>query len=145
MAATNIEMTRRVLDEVWNQRNMDVIDELVARDFVFNDPMAPPGATGVEAYRQFVHANLKAFPDLRLTIEEIIADRDIVAVRWHATGTHKGDLAGHGATGKKVSITGMNFNRVVNGKFVESWGNWDTHGMMHQLGLMTTPVEEEVA
>ena len=145
MAPNNVELTRRVLDEVWNKRNLDVIDELIAPDFVFNDPMAPPGASGVEAYRQFVHANLKAFPDLRLTIDEVIAGGDIVACRWHATGTHQGELAGHGATGKKVSITGMNFNRLLNGKFVESWGNWDAHGMMHQLGLMRHTAVEEVA
>ena len=145
MASTNIELTRRVLDEVWNKRNLAVIDELVANDFVFNDPMAPPGARGVEAYRQFVLANLKAFPDLRLTVDDAIADGDIVACRWHATATHKGELAGHAATGRKVSITGMNFNRIVDGKFVESWGNWDTHGMMHQLGLVRMPAVEEVA
>ena len=74
MASTNIELTRRVLDEVWNKRNLAVIDELVANDFVFNDPMAPPGASGVEAYRQFVLSNLKAFPDLRLTVDDAIAD-----------------------------------------------------------------------
>ncbi len=147
MAPENNHVSRRILDEVWNKRNLDVIDELVDADFTFHDPMAPQAANGVESYRLFVHANLAAFPDLHLTVHDSIAEGDMVATRWTATGTHTGDLGGISATGRTVSITGMNFSRIVNGKFVESWGSWDRLGMFQQLGLALAKVEavEEAA
>ena len=147
MASENSAVSRRILDEVWNKRNMAVIDELVDADFIFHDPMAPQAASGVESYKMFVKANLAAFPDLHLTVHDSIGEGETVATRWTATGTHTGDLGGIPATGRTVSITGMNFSRIVNGEFVESWGSWDRLGMFQQLGLALAQVEavEEAA
>jgi steroid delta-isomerase-like uncharacterized protein len=139
------DLVRRILDEVWNKRNLAVIDELVSPDFVFHDPMAPEAATGLESYKQFVHANLSAFPDLRFTVDDSISAGGIVATRWSVTATHAGYLAGNPPTGKTVAITGMNFARIVDGKFVESWGSWDTLGMMQQLGLLQPQAEKQAA
>lgn len=145
MASNNKELSRRILDEVWNKRNLAIIDELVAPDFAFHDPMAPPGTTGIETYKQFVHANLAAFPDIRLTVEDSISEGEFVATRWTATGTQTGHLAGNPPSGRSVTISGMNFSRVVDGKFVESWGNWDSLGMMQQLGLLPAAEIEQAA
>lgn len=141
MAHDNSELSRRILDEVWNKRNMNAIDELVDPNLAFHDPMAPQSASGIESYKMFVQANLTAFPDLRLTVESSIAEGEMVATRWTATGTHSGNLAGIPATGRKVTITGISFSRVVNGKFVESWGSWDRLGMFQQLGMTLTHAE----
>lgn len=145
MSSQNNELSRRVLDQVWNQRNLAIIDELIAPDLAFHDPMAPSGVSGVETYKQFIQANLAAFPDLRLTVEDSISEGEMVATRWTATGTHKGELAGFAPTGKTVSITGISFSRIVDGKFVESWGNWDTLGMFQQLGLLSPQAVEQAA
>ncbi len=141
MASENSELSRRILDEVWNKRNMNAIDELVDPSLAFHDPMAPQAPSGIESYKMFVQANLAAFPDLSLTVESSISEGEMVATRWTATGTHSGDLAGIPATGRKVTITGISFSRIVNGKFVESWGSWDRLGMFQQLGLALTQVE----
>ncbi len=91
MSSQNNELSRRVLDQVWNQRNLDIIDEMVAVDFTFHDPMAPAGIGGVATYKQFVHAHLAAFPDLRLIVEDSISDGEMVATCWTARGTHTGE------------------------------------------------------
>jgi predicted ester cyclase len=66
----------------------------------------------------------------------LVAEGDLVAGPWRATGTHQGELMGIPATGKPISISGMGMDRVVDGKIVESWGNWDAMGMMAQLGVI---------
>lgn len=75
-----------------------------------------------------------AFPDIHFTIDQIISERDIVALRWTATATHAGDTLGVAATQKPVTITGMGFARVRDGKIVAAWNNWDMMGMMHTIG-----------
>ena len=145
MAFENNQMSRKILNEVWNKRNMAIIDELIDPGFIFHDPTSRTPILGVAGYKQFVHMQLTAFPDLRLTVEDSIAEGQMVATRWSATGTHAGDLSGLAPTGKSVSITGISFSRIVNGKFIDSWGNWDGLGMMQQLGLAMAPAEVPVA
>lgn len=77
-----------------------------------------------------------AFPDTCFTIEEMIAEGDTVVTRWTARGTHKGDLMGVLPTHKRVTVTGITINRITRGKIAESWDNWDTHGLMQQLGAV---------
>ena len=136
MATDNKELSRRILEEVWNNRNLDAVDDLIAADFVQHDPQAPAAVRGSEAYKQFVRYYLDAFHDLRFTVEDQISEGQNVATRWTVTGTHNGDLRGIAATGHRISLTGMTCSRVVDGKFVESWSNWDTLGMLQQLGAI---------
>ena len=77
-----------------------------------------------------------AFPDLRFTIEDLIAEGDKVVYRYSATGTHKGDLSGIAATEKMVTITGMVISRILNGKVQEDWEQTDMLGLMQQLGVV---------
>jgi steroid delta-isomerase-like uncharacterized protein len=86
--------------------------------------------------RAFVEQYKGAFPDSHIAIEEMIAEGDLVVIRWRATGTHHGELMGVHASGKPVEITGIGIDRIVDGQIVESWTNWDTLGMLGQIGAI---------
>ena len=101
------------------------------------DHAAPPGvALGVEGAKQAIGIYRTAFPDLKVTVEDIIAEGDKVSCRFTITGTHKGGLMGIAPTGKQVRLAGMEVHRIVDGKAVEHWESFDQLGMMHQLGVM---------
>ena len=136
MASDNKDISRRVFEEIWNHKKLNVIDELMAPDYVHHDTQSPDVLKGIEGHKQFVSHYLNAFPDLHYTIEDLIADGDIVAIRWIATGTHQKDLPGIPKTGRQFSVTGMTIARVRDGKLIESWGNWDALGLMQQLGIV---------
>jgi predicted ester cyclase len=78
-----------------------------------------------------------AFPDLRFTVEDQVAEGDKVVTRWSSEGTHKGELMGIAPTGKHAAgVTGISIDRYLDGKFVEGWANWDTLGLMQKLGVI---------
>jgi steroid delta-isomerase-like uncharacterized protein len=129
-------LSRRIIDEVWNQRNVDAADELISSDCVVHDPNSVH--KGLDAYKQFVREYLSAFPDLHFTIEDQISDEHGVATRWTCTGTHQGDLQGIPATGRRVTVSGILLSKVKDGKFVESWSSWDTMSLLQQLGVMSS-------
>ena len=115
--------------------NLGVIDELVAPDYVGHDP-AQPEMHGPEGIKQFITGYLAGFPDGRITIDGQLAEGDMVATRWTGRGTHQGELMGIPPTGKQVTVSGITISRVKNGKVVEEWSNWDTLGMLQQLGVV---------
>ena len=127
------EISRQVFEEVWNEKKVNVIDELMASNYVHHDPQSTI-PRGTDGYKEFVTYYLNAFSDLRFTIEDELSEGDTVVSRWTATGTHDGDLTGLPRTGKRFSVTGMTMARISNGRVVESWSNWDTLGLMQQLG-----------
>ncbi len=140
MSEANKALIRRFFEEVWNDKNLEAIDELVAADSV--DHALPPGLPqGREGAKAFTGMYLSAFPDTKMTIEDIITEGDKVVTRWRATGTHTGELMGIPATGKQVTVTGLDINRYSNGKIVEHWGEFDQMGMMQQLGVIPAPAE----
>jgi steroid delta-isomerase-like uncharacterized protein len=135
MSDANKTVSRRLTEEALNQGKYDVIEELVAPTFVNHDPLT--GDTkGLEATREVIEGYRSAFPDLKITIEDQLAERDLVATRWTAKGTHKGELLGIAPTGKESTVTGLTIDRIKDGKIVESWNNWDTLGMLRQLGIV---------
>jgi steroid delta-isomerase-like uncharacterized protein len=135
-ADSNKALARRVLEEAFNAGIIDVIDEIVTTDFVNHDAALPEPMIGPEAAKATISGYRTAFPDLRITIEEQIADDQGVATRWSAKGTHQGDLMGMGPTGKQATVTGITIDRIVDGRIAESWTNWDTLGMLQQLGVV---------
>ena len=140
LSETNKAVARRFFDEVWNKGNLAVLNEIIAKDHVSSGPGTLPGLpTGPEGTKQLVTMYRNAFPDLRFTIEEQIAEGDKVVTRWTADGTHQGELAGIPPTNKTSTVTGVAVDRIANGKVVESWGIFDQFGMMQQLGLIPTP------
>jgi steroid delta-isomerase-like uncharacterized protein len=138
MATDLKDLARRNFEQLWNSRQLDIADEQLSANFVQHEPQSPFPIQGVKAYKQFVQYYLAAFPDLHFTIDDIVAEGDTVVTRWTATGTHEGNLPGIPATRRSISVTGMVCGRVENGKFVESWSNWDALGMLQQLGVAPT-------
>lgn len=138
MSEENKALVRRSFEEVWNDKNLDAIDEIVAADVV--NHLAPPGLPeGAEGNKAFVGMYLSAFPDTKMTIEDMLAIGDKVVTRWVATGTHEGELMGIPPTGKHVTVTGIGIDRISGGRIVESWGEFDALGMMQQLGVVPMP------
>ena len=138
----NKAIVRRVNDEVWNMGNLEAIDELIADDFVTTVIGAPEQIRGPDGFRDFVLMYRKAFPDLRLTIDDQIAEGETVVTRWTATGTHEGELMGIPPTGKQATTPGININRISRGKLVDGWGIFDQLGLLQQIGAV--PVATQV-
>jgi steroid delta-isomerase-like uncharacterized protein len=137
---TNKTVSRRLFEEVWNKGNLALLNEIIAKDLVNSGPGTLPGLpTGPEGTKQLITVYRNAFPDVRFTIDEQIAEGDKVVTRWTAHGTHKGELVGIPATGKSSTVTGIAVDRIVNGKIAESWGIFDQFGMMQQLGVIPVP------
>jgi steroid delta-isomerase-like uncharacterized protein len=135
-AESNKALSRRLLEEAFNAGNIDVVDELVTTDVVNHDAALPEAMIGPDAAKASIRGYRTAFPDLRITIEEQIADDQGVATRWSAKGTQEGELMGMPATGKQATVTGITIDRIVDGRIAESWTNWDTLGMLQQLGVV---------
>jgi steroid delta-isomerase-like uncharacterized protein len=145
MAADSTGISRRVFEDIWNNKKLNVVDELMAASYVHHDPQSTVVISGIDGYKQFVEHYLRAFPDLHFTIEDEFGDEQTIVSRWTATGTHRGDLPGIPRTGRPISITGMTIARVRNVRFIESWSNWDTLGLMQQLGAVPAQVESRGA
>src|SRR5262245_22106574 len=133
----NKALVRRWFDEVWNQGRADTIDEMLSPVSLVHGLGEP--LKGIEAFKAFHRAYREAFPDVRIHIEEMIAEGDLVAARWTATGTHRGDGLGIPATNKPARFTGMVISRFENGRLVEGWNNFDQLGMFQQLGVVKLP------
>jgi steroid delta-isomerase-like uncharacterized protein len=111
------------------------IDEVVAPDVAFHTPL-PIDATGAEAFKHVWRVLLRAFPDLRVEVEDLIAEGDKVVCRNTVTGTHLGEYLGRPATGKSVTYHEIFVFRVDGGRIVESWGVVDVLSQLRQLGLL---------
>jgi len=136
MSDTNKNVIRRLFDEVWNKGHQPVADELFAQNYSHHDSSTPDLGRGPESEKKRVALYRNAFPDIRLTIEDIISEGETVTARWSCHGTHKGDLNGIAPTGKQFTISGISIARFANGKMTEGWVNWDAVGMMQQLGIV---------
>jgi steroid delta-isomerase-like uncharacterized protein len=131
---TNKALVRRYYDEVLNQRNLAVLNDLLAPTFV----SYLPNGVGIhrDQYEQAIRMSHAAFSDLHVTIQDQIAEDDKVATRYRAQGTHMGSFAGIPATNKPVTVTAIHVHRVTNGKLVEHWEVIDLFGMLQQLGVI---------
>ena len=136
MPSDNQAMIRRLYDEVWNNRKLSALDELLSPSHALHGPNFSGSSIGPEAYKLQVAQFVRAFPDLRWEIEETISENDKVAVVWTFTGTHKGEYRGVAATNKKVSVDGITIHHIIDGKIMDSYANWDTWGMMKQFGVV---------
>ncbi len=128
---------RRLIDECWNKGNLKVIDEILTTDFVNNDPMDP--SRGPEGAKTFVKKYRTAFPDCRIDIDEAISTNDKVVIRWHYSGTHRGQLEGIAPTGRRVNGTGLTIYHFQGDRIHEAYSNWDALTLMQQLGVVTLP------
>ncbi|MEM3458485.1 MAG: ester cyclase [Candidatus Bathyarchaeia archaeon] len=124
----------RALFEAINKQNLALLDELMAPDFVLH--MHAQQMKGWEVNRQVVEGEIKAFPDLYVAIEDIIAEGDKVCVRLQETGTHRGEYHGLAPTGNKLSYTVIAIWRIFEGKIVEGWIVYDQMDFLKQLGVI---------
>jgi len=136
MSDQNKNAVRRLFEEVWNKGYVPVADELFAPAYTHHDSSTPDVGRGPESEKKRVSLYRNAFPDLRLTIEDLIAEGETVMARWSCRGTHRGDLNGIAPTGKQFTISGVSIARFASGKMVEGWVNWDALGLMQQLGVV---------
>ena len=129
----NKTVYRRFLEQGFNQGRLDVVDEVLSPSYVNRD--APPGSpSGPEGVKQIINTFRAAFPDLQITIEELVAEGDKVCARSTMRGTHRGVLFGLAPTGKAVAMAGLTMVTVVDGRLVESYVRNDVAGLMSQLG-----------
>jgi steroid delta-isomerase-like uncharacterized protein len=136
MSESNKNVVRRLFEEVWNKGNLQVTDELFAPNYAHHDASTPDAGRGADSEKKRATVYRTAFPDMRLTIEDLIAEGETVMARWSCRGTHKGDLSGIAPTGKQFNITGVSIARFTNGKMSEGWVNWDALALMQQLGVV---------
>lgn len=113
--------------------DLDVTDELFAPDYVLHVTGGPEGVRGPAAIRAVLEGYRAAFPDLRFTVHETVADGGTVCVRWTAEGTHRGPLLGLEPTGARARWTGISWLHFVDGKVAEDWVENDVFGMIQQL------------
>jgi steroid delta-isomerase-like uncharacterized protein len=137
MAADHRELATRWFEEVWNQGRADVIDEMVAPESVVHG--LGEDLVGPEGFKVFHAAYRDAFPDVRVQIDDMVAEGDRVVVRWSAAATHAGGGLGIPATGRPVRFGGMTVMRFSNGKLVEGWNSYDQLGLFQQLGVVNLP------
>ncbi len=129
----NKMIVRRLYEEFFNRGNLAIADELIAPNYV--NHTAPPGqALGSEGVKHRGARLRAAFPDLRSTIEDIIAEGDRVVARIASRGTHQGAHLGVPPTGKAVVWTGVDIFVIRAGKVVEAWGFFDEQNLLKQLG-----------
>ena len=126
---------RRIADEVWTKGKLDLIEELIAPEFVGTSP-TDGEFHGPDGFRQLVERYHSAFSGVEMRIERLVAEGDWVATNWTARGTHTGQLMGIAPTSREATVTGMQFSRVRDGKLVESHGLFDALGMLQQLGAV---------
>jgi steroid delta-isomerase-like uncharacterized protein len=130
----NKAVVTRFYEEVWNRGNTDVALELFADDYVRHDlrpSQAQPGGAGQAKVASDFR---RAFPDLSFLVDLMVAEGDLVAARWTATGTHTGAWGDVPPSGNEVTFCGVNFFRVIDGKIIEIWNHRDDLGLMQQTG-----------
>lgn len=130
----NKEVIHRYFDQWANHGDTSVADAVIATNLVLRNP--PAVVTSLEAYKQSMAKFHAAFPDLRFTLEDQIAEGDRIVVRWSMRGTNTGEFQGKPATGKAISVTGTSTFRLAGGRIREIWVNMDRLGLMEQLGWL---------
>lgn len=133
----NKEIVRRFAEEFINEGNYDTAEEFLAEDITDHTPLGD--TTGREAVVETLKTVRTAFPDFVITLQEIVAEDDSVAVQMTQRGTHEGTFMGIEPTGNTFEIEATGFARLEDGKIVERWGSPDLLGLFRQLGVTELP------
>ncbi len=134
MSEQNKAILQRAVEKFNNKENRSGYLELYDANCLMHG--VPGVDRGIESIKQFYTAMWTAFPDVTLTLDDIIAEEDKVATRFTVRGTHLGDFMGIPSTGKQINVTGITILRFAAGKCVERWNSADFLGMMQQLGVI---------
>jgi steroid delta-isomerase-like uncharacterized protein len=124
----------RYFEEVWNQGNLEVLDELLDSGYINHSPGIPNPEPGPNGLKPIVSAIRTAFPDLKYVIQNMVVTENQVAVHVLMTGTHTGDFFGIAPTGKRIRVSQMQIERLEDGKMVEHWRVTDDFSLMKQVG-----------
>ena len=144
MSAEESKATMGRYFDVFEQGNVALLDELLAPDYINHTPATPDLPTGPEGVKGVVTMFRSAMPDLRVVVEDMIAEGDKVATRYTLEGTHQGELFGVPPTGQRLNIKSITVERVSEGKIREHWRVTDSLDMMQQLGVVPEPGQEGV-
>jgi steroid delta-isomerase-like uncharacterized protein len=138
-ADANKAIVRRFIEAAMNPRNPAALGEVCAADLVWHGAGGFPDVHGLADFTQVLHAFVAAFPDVLVTIDDLLAEGDQVAGRYTVRATHQGPLMGLPATGKSVTFGGISIYRIAEGKIAEEWFGDDIMSLMQQLGAVPAP------
>jgi predicted ester cyclase len=142
--ATNKEVARRIILDVIDHADMALADRLVAPDYVEHRPSDDPDAKGLDGLKTWIRTVHQAFPDWRHVIQDEVADGDLVTIRSTLYGTHRGAWMGIPPTGNTIEQRGYDQFRIVDGRMVEHWGEYDWIGFYQQLGALPEDVKRKL-
>lgn len=129
-------VAKRLAEEVFSRGNMQTFDEIIAPTYV-NHRMPVPNIPGTkEGFKQLVLATRRAFPDIRVTLGDIVTEGNFVVFHDTVEATSRGDFMGVPPNGKPMTWTEIHFLKVANGQIVEHWANFDQLGILQQLGAI---------
>lgn len=139
-------VAQRFREDLWNTGDLAIADAIIARDCRIHAriPFATDFVHGPDAVAQLVMFYRLAFSEIQVTVDELIAEGELVAARWTARGRNTGDLLGLPPTGRETVTTGIDLLRIRGGKVTEGWVSWDTLSLIEQLLVAPTPREREV-
>ena len=137
--AENEEMVRQLMEDVLLGGNQELVDELLADEFVGHSNLVSEPIHGRDEYKRFISRLSAGMSDFEYNFEDVIAEDDRVAVRGRATGIHDSEFVGIEPTGEEIEIEGMYVARIEDGRIVESWGQNDVLGALRQLGVVELP------
>jgi steroid delta-isomerase-like uncharacterized protein len=134
MSESNKLLLKRWFEQVWNQQSEAAIDEMFAKHAKSHGfPEADSVLVGPDQFKSIHRTFCGAFPNLRVDVEDVLAEGDHIAVRWRVTATHNGDHFGFPGTGREVTMDGSTFAIVKDGQIVEGWNHMDLQGLMQKL------------
>ena len=145
MPTDNKSIVRRMYEEVWNKRTVEVAKELIAPSHAVQLFDAADSGVGPGAYVQNVVQFVRAFPDLKFKVLDMVAEDERVVALWNISGTHKGEFRGVAPTGRKVSVDGITISQLAEGKIMDSYVSLDLWSMMQQLGAIPAMVNPQKA
>ncbi|UJR84349.1 ester cyclase [Sandaracinus amylolyticus] len=133
------DIVRALLEDTYSKGKVELVSQLCADEFVAHDPLM--GRMDRKGFEEQVKMYRRAFPDAKMEVVEQICSGDRVITKWRASGTHQAELMGIPATNKRAQVEGVSIDRIVNGKVVESYAQWDAMGLMRQLGVMPASIQ----
>lgn len=128
-------LVRCLLDGIWNKANPVIVNKLCSTDFTFNYAALSGVSNDREGYRQMAVIWHSAVSDVKLTLVDVIAEGDKVAVHWEASCTHTGEFMGVPPAGKKLTMVGISIFYIKDGRITKEWGEMDIAGLMQQLKI----------
>jgi steroid delta-isomerase-like uncharacterized protein len=133
----NKALVQRVVD-LWNAGDLAALDACLAADYANRDPNNPD-VTDLASYKAWAAAARAAFPDLRVTVEDLIGEGDRVAKYWSFAATHRGEFLGAAPTGRRITWSGITIYRLAGGRVAECIWRTDALGLLQQLGVVALP------